>query len=75
MARPTFPPDLIRLQNDWIRAYDDLAQRSPADSATVPRRRLLLLSCRLINHPHWSGPAEWRAARTELRRQARTAER
>ncbi|MEV8529256.1 hypothetical protein AB0451_34800 [Streptomyces sp. NPDC052000] len=70
MAR-IFPPDLVQAQSDWIRTYEALA-RTPF--RTVLRRRLQLLSCRIAQHPYWSGGAcRSSAAHTELRRQARAA--
>ncbi|MEU3370054.1 hypothetical protein ABZ734_06105 [Streptomyces sp. NPDC006660] len=71
MAR-TFPPDLVQTQRDWMRTYDALA-RTPF--RTVLRRRLQLLSCRIASHPYWTtGTGRSTAARTELRRQARSEE-
>lgn len=75
MARTDFPDDLVQMQNDWIRTYEELARRSPAAGETVLRRRLILLSCRLANHPFWAragrSPATW----GELRHHARTRSR
>ncbi|MFG3280971.1 hypothetical protein [Streptomyces sp. NPDC048111] len=71
MAR-TFPPDLVQTQREWIRTYELLA-RSPA--RTLLRYRLQRLSCRIAQHPYWAGAGRSRAAQTELRRQARAAER
>ncbi|MCT9093576.1 hypothetical protein N4G70_32610 [Streptomyces sp. ASQP_92] len=70
MAR-IFPPDLVETQRDWIRTYEALAL---APFRTVLRRRLHLLSCRIARHAYWSA-GHSPAARTELRRQARAAER
>ncbi|MGW2789784.1 hypothetical protein ACWC9H_07640 [Streptomyces sp. NPDC001251] len=69
MAR-TFPPDLVQTQREWTRTYEALA-RTPF--RTVLRRRLQLLSCRIATHPYWNAGRS-AAARTELRRQARTEE-
>ncbi|PJM98638.1 hypothetical protein CG740_34955 [Streptomyces sp. CB01201] len=69
MAR-TFPPDLVQTQRERTRTYEALA-RTPF--RTVLRRRLQLLSCRIGSHPYWSAGRS-AADRTELLRQARTAE-
>ena len=29
MARNGFPDDLVQMQSDWIRTYEELARRSP----------------------------------------------
>ncbi|SDM50619.1 hypothetical protein [Streptomyces wuyuanensis] len=70
MARNLFPPDLLRLQTDWIRTYEALAQRAPTESTTALRRRLIELSCRLAGHDFWAGPGGT-AERASLRRTAR----
>ncbi|WP_405545233.1 hypothetical protein OG478_32975 [Streptomyces phaeochromogenes] len=73
MVHPSFPPDLIRAQRDWIRTYEALARR-PRHTAAL-RRRLQELSSWLAAHPFWetdSGRSP--AARVELRRQARAEE-
>ncbi|MFF3699451.1 hypothetical protein [Streptomyces sp. NPDC002221] len=71
MAR-TFPPDLVQTQRAWTRTYEALA-RTPFRTAL--RRRLQQLSCRIATHPYWdAGTGRSAAARTELRRQARTEE-
>ncbi|MER5184793.1 hypothetical protein ABT009_42000 [Streptomyces sp. NPDC002896] len=70
---PTFPPDLVQAQREWIRTYAALAQQ-PLRTAPL-RRRLQLLSCRLASHPFWATEAgRSPAARMELRQQARRQE-
>ncbi|MEV7512033.1 hypothetical protein AB0O57_29165 [Streptomyces sp. NPDC091201] len=64
-----FPPDLLQLQLDAIRTYEDLA-RHPHIGATVLRRRLITLSQALAAHPYWAETGST-AARVALRRQAR----
>ncbi|WP_432073160.1 hypothetical protein [Streptomyces wuyuanensis] len=70
MARNLFPPDLLRLQIDWIRTYEALARQAPTESTTALRRRLIELSCRLAGHDFWAGPGGT-AERASLRRTAR----
>jgi hypothetical protein len=54
----------------WNRTYEALTEQ-PVHT-TVLRRRLRLLSCRILWHPFWStGPGRSPAARVELRRQVR----
>ncbi|MFD3546071.1 hypothetical protein ACFWUW_10710 [Streptomyces sp. NPDC058655] len=50
-----FPPDLIALQQAWIRLYNRLALRPCAGAAEL-RAELFRLSCRIGSHPYW----EWR---------------
>ncbi|WP_405889535.1 hypothetical protein OG427_03060 [Streptomyces sp. NBC_00133] len=72
MARNGFPDDLVQMQSDWIRTYEELARRSPAAGTTALRRRLILLSCRLAGHPFWTEVGRsptW----AELRHQARAS--
>lgn len=71
MARNGFPEDLVQVQCDWIRTYEELAHRSPVASTTALRRRLILLSCRLAGHPFWTEAGRSPAARVELRHHAR----
>ncbi|MCZ0991499.1 hypothetical protein [Streptomyces diastatochromogenes] len=73
MEHAPFPPDLLQLQADWHRTYAALAAPHPLHP-TALRRRLQILSGRLLWHPYWSGPAGTPAARVELRRRARTLE-
>ncbi|MFD4139204.1 hypothetical protein [Streptomyces sp. NPDC058572] len=75
MARTGFPDDLVQMQSDWIRTYEELAGLSPAAGTTALRRRLILLSCRLAGHPFWSEPGRSSTARAELRHRARTSSR
>ncbi|MFJ8026049.1 hypothetical protein [Streptomyces sp. NPDC096311] len=70
MESAPFPHDLVQLQRAWNRTYDALAAPRPVAN-TVLRRRLLMLSARLWWHPFWSGSGRMRAARMELRSQAR----
>ncbi|KPI02914.1 hypothetical protein OK074_5064 [Actinobacteria bacterium OK074] len=70
MVNAPFPPDLIELQADWQRTYAALAVPRPASPAAL-RRRLQVLSARLLWHPYFSHPGRVPAARVELRRQAR----
>ncbi|MFD4587285.1 hypothetical protein ACFWOY_14400 [Streptomyces sp. NPDC058423] len=77
MARYHFPDDLLRLQADWIRTYEGLAQQSPLASTTTLRRSLIALSCRLAEHQFWDGPggtAERASLRRAARRRLRTGE-
>ncbi|MFD9220462.1 hypothetical protein ACFWDI_10725 [Streptomyces sp. NPDC060064] len=71
MARNGFPDDLVQMQRDWIRTYEELAQCSPVASTTALRRRLTLLSCRLAGHPFWTEAGGSPAARVQLRHHAR----
>ncbi|MFJ3235819.1 hypothetical protein [Streptomyces sp. NPDC086787] len=68
-----FPDDLVQLQVAWHRAYAALAAPHPA-GYTLLRRRLLILSGRLLEHPYWNSPAGTPAARVELRHQAHARE-
>ncbi|WP_406464698.1 hypothetical protein OH768_52580 [Streptomyces sp. NBC_01622] len=70
MTPTPFPPDLIELQADWQRTYAALAVPHPA-APTALRRRLHMLSTKLLWHPYFLGPGRTSAARVELRRQAR----
>lgn len=71
MAAYTFPDDLLTLQRDMLSTYEALAAPRPS-SPTALRRRLHRLSALLTAHPYWKGiPGGGRAARVELRRQAR----
>lgn len=71
MPAYTFPQDLLTLQRDMQHTYEALAEPRPS-SPTVLRRRLHRLSAQLTAHPYWKGvPGGGRAARVELRRQAR----
>ena len=74
MEHAPFPRDLIKLQVDWQRTYAALAVPCRVRT-TALRRRLQVLSGRLLFHPYWSGPGRMPAARVELRRQARVMER
>ncbi|MFF0228552.1 hypothetical protein [Streptomyces sp. NPDC004629] len=69
MEATSFPRDLIELQAEWQRTYAALAVPCPVHTAVL-RRRLQVLSGRLLFHPYWSC-AGAPAARAELRRQAR----
>ncbi|WP_326655641.1 hypothetical protein [Streptomyces sp. NBC_01750] len=71
MARNSFPDDLVQVQRDWIRTYEELAHRSPVADTTALRRRLILLSCSLAGHPFWTEAGRPPAARVELRHHAR----
>ena len=51
--------------------YDALTAPRPRDT-TALRRRLLLLSAQLWWHPYWTTAPSLPAARSELRRLART---
>jgi hypothetical protein len=73
MARNGFPDDLVQMQSDWIRTYEELARRSPVASNTALRRRLILLSCRLASHPFWTEAGRSPAALAELRHHARAS--
>jgi hypothetical protein len=64
----------MQVQRDWYRTYDALAALPPTVGATALRQRLLLLSSRVVWHPHWSTARSSPAARVELRRQARALE-
>jgi hypothetical protein len=67
----TFPSDLLSLQRDVQDTYAALAAPRPGNPTTL-RRRLHQLSAQLTAHPYWRGiPGGGRAARVELRRQAR----
>ncbi|MET9700503.1 hypothetical protein ABZY31_26795 [Streptomyces sp. NPDC006529] len=66
-----FPDDLVALQGSWLDAYAALAQAPSGVGTTVLRRRLVVLSCRLHAHPHWTAPGGSRGTWAELRRQAR----
>ncbi len=66
-----FPDDLVDLQEAWLRTYAALADAPSEDGATALRRRLIVLSCRLHAHPHWTAPTGWRDGGVELRRAAR----
>ncbi|MFJ2630010.1 hypothetical protein ACIO6T_43525 [Streptomyces sp. NPDC087532] len=76
MARNDFPDDLVQIQRDWIRTYEELACRSPATSTTALRRRLILLSCRLAGHRFWTeagrSPTTWGELRHYARGRGRT---
>ncbi|MBT2394258.1 hypothetical protein J7E87_33860 [Streptomyces sp. ISL-1] len=71
MARTSFPDDLVQMQKDWLRTYEELDRRSPAASTTALRHRLILLSCRLAGHPFWTEAGRSPAARAELRHHVR----
>ncbi|MFJ8602504.1 hypothetical protein ACIREM_28110 [Streptomyces shenzhenensis] len=60
---------MIELQAEWQLTYAALAVPRPVHTAVL-RRRLQVLSGRLLFHPYWSGPGV-PAARVELRRWAR----
>ncbi|MFJ3977387.1 hypothetical protein [Streptomyces sp. NPDC090021] len=66
-----FPDDLVDLQEAWLRTYAALAQAPAEGGTTMLRRRLIVLSCRLHAHHHWSAPTGWRDGGVELRRAAR----
>ncbi|MGP3691078.1 hypothetical protein ACTVZO_41505 [Streptomyces sp. IBSNAI002] len=66
-----FPDDLLALQSAWLRAYEALASTPAGMGTTVHRRRLILLSCAIEAHGFWAVPGRSRAARAELRSQAR----
>ncbi|MFZ3475108.1 hypothetical protein ACODT3_00405 [Streptomyces sp. 4.24] len=68
---PLFPHDLIRLQYEWVRTYEGLAQLTSAQSSTNLRRRLIALSGALASHPYWAAPGGSTAMRAELLRRAR----
>lgn len=61
-----FPDDLLVLQQDWLRAYAELARTPATAGGTAARRRLIALSGRLYGHPCWV-----RAGGADLRRAAR----
>ena len=71
MARNGFPDDLVQMQSDWLRTYEELARRSPAAGTTALRRRLILLSCRLAGHRFWTEAGRSPTARVKLRHHAR----
>jgi hypothetical protein len=73
MARNGFPDDLVQMQSDWIRTYEELARRSPAAGTTALRRRLILLSCRLAGHPFWTEAGRSPTALAELRHYTRAS--
>jgi hypothetical protein len=64
------PDDLVRTQAAWNATYAALAAPRPGDTTTL-RRRLLILSGRLLWHPYWKTAHSVPAARMELRRLAR----
>ncbi|MFG3013776.1 hypothetical protein ACGFZB_25715 [Streptomyces cinerochromogenes] len=66
-----FPDDLVQTQAAWNATYDALAAPRPRD-ITALRRRLLRLSVRLWWHPYGEADPSVPAARSELRRLART---
>ncbi|MGW1659186.1 hypothetical protein [Streptomyces atratus] len=76
MARNDFPDDLMQMQSDWVRTYEELARRSPTTSTTALRRRLILLSCRLAGHRFWTeagrSPTTWGELRHYARARGRT---
>ncbi|MFD3939822.1 hypothetical protein ACFWSF_33025 [Streptomyces sp. NPDC058611] len=69
-----FPPDLIALQQDWIRLYNRLARRPSAGMAGL-RAELFRLSCRIGDHPHWGDGDPGRVGRARLWRAAQVAPR
>nr|WP_043267132.1 hypothetical protein [Streptomyces sp. CT34] len=74
MAIASYPADLLQAQRDWRRTYEALSVLPPTAGTTALRRRLLLLSSRIVWHQHWSVRRSSPAARVELRRQARALE-
>jgi hypothetical protein len=64
------PDDLVRTQAAWNATYAALAAPRPGDTTTL-RRRLLILSGRLLWHPYWKTAHSVPAARMELRLLAR----
>ncbi|MFI8497800.1 hypothetical protein ACIGFK_04765 [Streptomyces sp. NPDC085524] len=69
-----FPDDLVALQQQWTRIFNQLAS-GPAAGSHEMRMQLLRLSLRLDSHPHWaSTEAGWsRRARSKLQRHASSA--
>ncbi|MCX4531022.1 hypothetical protein [Streptomyces sp. NBC_01669] len=74
MEATLYPDDLMHAQREWHCTYEALAALPPTAGATTLRRRLLRLSSRIAQHPHWSARGCPSAARAELRRAARAPE-
>ncbi|MFD3808967.1 hypothetical protein ACFWTC_36645 [Streptomyces sp. NPDC058619] len=67
-----FPPDLVALQQAWMRLYNRLAGHPGAGAAEL-RAELLRLSCRIGDHPYWADGDPGRVGRTRLWRAAQDA--
>jgi hypothetical protein len=74
MEATPYPRDLLRVQADWSRTYETLANSTGGFGVTALRRRLLHLSVQILWHPRWAAQENSPAARIELRRQARAME-
>ncbi|MFD3679872.1 hypothetical protein [Streptomyces sp. NPDC058613] len=69
-----FPPDLIALQQTWIRLYNRLARQPGAGTGAAElRAELFRLSWRIGDHPYWADGDPGRVGRTRLWRAAQDA--
>lgn len=72
MEPTLYPHDLLRAQDAWNRAYDELAATPQPSNAAALRRRLLTLSSVIFWHPFWKTErGRSPAARVDLRRRVR----